>query len=70
MWFANNLDHKNLLLTGSFNFTNMAQEQNQENVIITDNHDITTSYLNQFLNLKQQTVPINKFIKQQKFKVA
>jgi len=70
IWFANNFNQKNLLLTGSFNFTSAAQEQNQENIIITDNNEITSSYLNQFNFLKKQTFPLNKFIKQQKSKLA
>lgn len=70
MYCECNLAQAPILLTGSFNFTTMAQEQNQENVIITDNSDINTSFLNQFNFLKHnQTIPLSKFIKQQKLKI-
>ena len=46
----------------------MAQDQNQENVIITDNPDITSSYLNQFNELKKKSQPLERFIKKHRIK--
>lgn len=68
IWFAQNFTDQPILITGSFNFTSAAQEQNQENVIISNDLKITSSYLEHFLDLKQQSQPISKFIKQQKLK--
>lgn len=70
IWFAKNFSDTPILITGSFNFTSAAQDQNQENVIITNHPDITSSYLKQFGTLKKQTRPISKFIKQQKLGLA
>jgi phosphatidylserine/phosphatidylglycerophosphate/cardiolipin synthase-like enzyme len=68
LFFKENIDDKTILLTGSFNLTSMAQDQNQENVIITDNPDITSSYLNQFNELKKKSQPLERFIKKHRIK--
>ena len=70
MCCAKNLDDQHFLSTGSFNFTSMAQEQNQENIIITNDHDINQQYLKQFDHLKQQSILLSKFIKKQKLNYA
>jgi phosphatidylserine/phosphatidylglycerophosphate/cardiolipin synthase-like enzyme len=70
IWFANNFNNAPMLTTGSFNFTSAAQEQNQENVIITDSPDITAKYLTQFSKLQTQSQPISKFIKKHNLGLA
>jgi phosphatidylserine/phosphatidylglycerophosphate/cardiolipin synthase-like enzyme len=68
MRFERNLDDKTFLLTGSFNLTRTAQEYNWENVIITDNFDISDKYYKQFNYLKTKSQTLDQFIKKQRIK--
>ena len=40
-----------ITITGSYNWTRSAQKYNQENILITDNKDITQAYLTEFEKL-------------------
>lgn len=50
---------KNVVWTGSYNFTNRANDSNQENVIITDDKDTVESFCNQFAKIKKRSVLIS-----------
>lgn len=68
MRFEQNIFNKTLLLTGSFNLTKMAQDHNYENILITDNLEITDQYDQQFASLKTKSKTLDKFIKKHRFK--
>ena len=68
MRFEQNIYNKTLLLTGSFNLTKMAQENNWENVLITDDLDISAQYSKQFATLKTKSIPLEQFIKKHRIK--
>jgi phosphatidylserine/phosphatidylglycerophosphate/cardiolipin synthase-like enzyme len=57
--FEDNILHKTLIWTGSYNFTMRASTRNQENVIILDNEKIAKQYLEQFEELKTRSLLIN-----------
>lgn len=61
--FARNEQSKPLLWTGSFNCTRAACEQNEENVIVTDDQQIISTYENQFHQLKQRSYLLNSKLK-------
>jgi phosphatidylserine/phosphatidylglycerophosphate/cardiolipin synthase-like enzyme len=50
---------KSIVWTGSYNFTNRANESNQENVIVLDDKDIVESFCNQFAKIKKRSVLIS-----------
>lgn len=56
--FGNNLLHKPLVWTGSFNFTKSAVEVNQENVVVLDDRDIIERYNKQFTQLQKRSEPL------------
>ena len=56
--FSDNVDHKALVWTGSFNFTIRAHERNQENVVILDHPRIVEKFTKQFEVLKKRSVLI------------
>ena len=41
---------KNKVITGSFNFTNAADNRNAENVLLIENSDIAETYLQSWLS--------------------
>jgi mitochondrial cardiolipin hydrolase len=53
--FANNIEGKALLWTGSANWTRSAKENNQENVIVLDESHLIARYAHQFNLLKDRT---------------
>lgn len=56
MVFSQTLDDKQLIWTGSFNFTRSACDMNEENVIVLEDAEVCESYSNQFQLLKQRSV--------------
>lgn len=62
--FESNIDNRKIMWTGSFNFTNRASTSNQENVIITDDKELSNAYNKQFDVLKQRSLLINGKIAQ------
>jgi phosphatidylserine/phosphatidylglycerophosphate/cardiolipin synthase-like enzyme len=56
--FGDNLLHKPLVWTGSFNFTKSAVEVNQENVVVLDDRDIIERYNKQFTQLQKRSEPL------------
>lgn len=56
--FGDNLLHKSLVWTGSFNFTKSAVEVNQENVVVLDDRDIIERYSKQFTQLQERSEPL------------
>lgn len=59
----NTMHHKAILIdghiviTGSYNFTNSAEERNDENILFIDNSDLYQRYLTHFEQLYQAAVP-------------
>jgi phosphatidylserine/phosphatidylglycerophosphate/cardiolipin synthase-like enzyme len=51
--FKNNILGKSLVWTGSFNMTRSANDQNQENVLVSDDTFIVQKFTNQFAHLKK-----------------
>ena len=45
-----------VLISGSFNWTRSASKYNQENLLVTDNKQLVTPYINQFKTLWSQMV--------------
>ena len=58
----NHMHHKYMIvdelrvLTGSYNWTRSAAQYNQENIIITDNDDIVTGFIDNFSQLWETTI--------------
>ena len=57
--FEDNIDHKSLVWTGSYNFTNRASSKNQENIVILDNQELVNSFNNYFERLKTYALQIS-----------
>jgi phosphatidylserine/phosphatidylglycerophosphate/cardiolipin synthase-like enzyme len=57
--FEDTIQHKSLLWTGSFNFTNRASTRNRENVIILDSQKLWDHYQKQFAILKMRSIQIS-----------
>jgi len=57
--FGKNINDRQLLWTGSYNFTNRASCKNQENVIILDDASIITRFSNYFARLKSYSLQIS-----------
>jgi phosphatidylserine/phosphatidylglycerophosphate/cardiolipin synthase-like enzyme len=57
--FADNIQHKSLLWTGSYNFTQRATQRNQENVLIVDDQAIIKRFTEQFELLKTRSLLIS-----------
>jgi phosphatidylserine/phosphatidylglycerophosphate/cardiolipin synthase-like enzyme len=57
--FEDNILHKAIVWTGSYNFTVRATTRNQENVIVLDNRKIVDQYLEHFEILKTRCLLIN-----------
>jgi phosphatidylserine/phosphatidylglycerophosphate/cardiolipin synthase-like enzyme len=57
--FEDNILHKMLIWTGSYNFTVRATARNQENVVILDNKKMAEQYLKQFEILKTRSLLIS-----------
>ena len=55
MLFSKNKENRSLLWTGSFNFTRIACECNQENVIILEDSRAIQKYSEQFEKLKERS---------------
>ena len=61
----NHMHHKYMIvdeirvLTGSYNWTKSAAQYNQENIVITDNDDIVTSFIDNFSQLWETTKMLN-----------
>lgn len=51
--FKKNINNKQLVWTGSFNFTNAANTKNPENVVVLDNEIIVEQYSREFNRLKE-----------------
>ncbi len=62
--FSDNIAHKSLLWTGSYNFTRRANTSNQENVIILDDASIIEQFSNQFAVLKKRSLAISGITEQ------
>ena len=58
--FEKNVEDKSLLWTGSFNFTKSATFNNQENILIVDDHHLIERYKKQFLVLKNRILAKNE----------
>lgn len=54
-----NILGRSIVWTGSYNFTNRANDSNQENVIILDDKNIVESFCNQFTKIKKRSVLIS-----------
>ncbi len=57
--FEDNITHKSLVWTGSYNFTNRASNKNQENVVILDRQEVVNSFNNYFARLKTYSLQIS-----------
>lgn len=57
--FTDNIDHKSILWTGSYNFTKRATESNQENVVVLDSSTIVQKFNKQFELLKTRSLVIS-----------
>ncbi len=57
--FDDNIDHKALVWTGSFNFTVRANEANQENVVVLDAPRILAGFGKQYDLLKERSIELN-----------
>lgn len=57
--FDDNIDHKALVWTGSYNFTVRANEANQENVVILDGPRVIIGFNKQFELLKERSAELN-----------
>lgn len=49
---------KEICILGSYNWTVSAQQENYEDIIVTDQRDITKDFLNEFENLWTKFVPV------------
>lgn len=49
--FRNNIDNKQIVITGSFNFTAQAAERNAENIVILDSAEIAQQFTQEFSSL-------------------
>jgi len=54
-----NILGRSLVWTGSYNFTNRANDSNQENVVVLDDKKIVESFSNQFSKIKKRCVLIS-----------
>jgi phosphatidylserine/phosphatidylglycerophosphate/cardiolipin synthase-like enzyme len=59
--FEENIAHKSILWTGSYNFTRRASSSNQENVVVLDDHELIERFKAQFEILKKRSLPISGF---------
>jgi phosphatidylserine/phosphatidylglycerophosphate/cardiolipin synthase-like enzyme len=57
--FEDTVDHKALLWTGSYNFTQRATLRNQENVVVLDNVNMIEQFKQQFEKLKARSLLIS-----------
>ncbi len=57
--FSDNVDHRELIWIGSYNFTVRANERNQEDMIVLDNKRIIARFENQFEILKERSIQIS-----------
>ena len=57
--FDDNIDHKALVWTGSYNFTVRANEANQENVVILDAPRVIIGFSKQYELLKERSAELN-----------
>ncbi len=64
MCFGDNFKGRSLVLTGSFNLTNLASK-NQENVIVTDDEETKRKYCTQFDYLKDRSETLSDFLNKQ-----
>lgn len=53
--FGNNIYHRSIVWTGSANFTCKADEVNQENIVVLDDHLVYKRFVEQFGLLKQRS---------------
>jgi phosphatidylserine/phosphatidylglycerophosphate/cardiolipin synthase-like enzyme len=61
--FGKNIDSKQLVWIGSFNFTKSADIANQESVVVLDDHHIVDQFKKQYLNLKERALKLKDFAK-------
>ena len=66
--FSKNIDNKPLLITGSFNFTRSAQKKNCENIIISNEKELYTSYKKIAADLEKKSTPFTEIPDKQKYK--
>ena len=68
--FEKNILGRSLVWTGSFNFTNSARLNNQENILLLDNRSIIEKYVQQFSVLKDRSARYerSKFVKNDSFR--
>lgn len=59
MLFAKTVDNKELVWTGSYNFTKRATEKNEENVVIIENKSLYEAYKKYFERLKRRSLQIS-----------
>ncbi|HLB40744.1 MAG TPA: phospholipase D-like domain-containing protein [Candidatus Babeliales bacterium] len=59
--FSKNISDRQLLVTGSFNYTISAQKYNQENVVILDLPQIIAKYQQQFHWLQAHATPLDSY---------
>lgn len=56
--FKDNVEHKTIVITGSFNLTGQASERNAENIIILDDAETADQYAQEFCLLNDEALPI------------
>lgn len=59
-----NLYNEALVASGSFNYTTGAHEVNRENIQITNHSETVQNYLQNYLELEKETIPIEIFLGQ------
>lgn len=57
--FSNTLGNRQILWTGSFNFTRSAANVNQENVLILEDRDLVHAYIEQFKRIKRRSALVS-----------
>jgi hypothetical protein len=58
--FYDNVGHKKLLVTGSFNCTGSAEEKNWENIVIIDDESVVLKFIEEWKRLNTVRKPISK----------
>ena len=66
--FGDNIDGRSLIATGSFNYTNAAQNRNKENVLVTNEKSVVDSYKKEFAYLQKNSQTVREFLQTQRMK--
>lgn len=66
--FGNNINKRSLIATGSFNYTNAAQNRNKENILITNEESVVNSYEKEFAYLQKNSQTVREFLQTQRMK--